>query len=105
MLQSFSNVRDPFIVFDSLVTVDQGNQDIGEQASDIKSNQTQDEVVLLLGDKQGLASLLISVIAADHMAFLLIRVGVARYEGLLLVALLVHGGSCCEYRRTRLRNT
>lgn len=95
MLQSLPDVWYPFIILDALVTVDQGDQDVGKQASNVECNESQDEVMLLLGDEQSLASLLISMIAADHRAFLVARIVLAPYEGLLLTAVLIHSGKCC----------
>lgn len=64
MLESCSNVWDPLVIPDSLVAVDKSDKDVGEQASDIESDEAQDEVVLLLGDKQCLTPLPTSAVSA-----------------------------------------
>lgn len=51
MLQRLANFWNPLIILDPLITVDQGDQNISEQARYIQGDQGQDEIVLLLGDE------------------------------------------------------
>lgn len=90
--------RDPCIVLDSAVAVDQSDEDVGEQARHVEGDQGQDEVVLLPGDEQAPTSFPLPVICAGLVwAVLLVQAALAVEEWLLLAG-LVHGWKGCRLK-------
>lgn len=97
-LQGLVDGGDPCIVLDPAVAVDQGDEDVGEQARDVEGDQGQHQVVFLLGDEQVPASSPPPFIRADFAwAVLLVQAALAVEEGLLLAG-LVHRWEGCSLR-------
>lgn len=91
-LQGLADIWDPLIIFNPAVTVDQGDEDVGEQAGDIEGNQGQDEIVLLLRHEQVLALSLALAVCGGLCIGLASLTGIvpAREERLLIVILRLH---------------
>lgn len=83
--------RDPSVVLDAAIAVDEGDEDVGQQTRDVKSNQGENQIVLLLRLEQSLAPFPSPSVCADLVwAALLVQLAVTGEERLLFAG-LVHG--------------
>lgn len=104
ILQALADLGDPGVVLDPLVAINQCYEDVGQQAGDVEGHQSQNQIVFLLGDEQALTSLALPVVGAHLVrALLLVQVLLVLEQGLLLVALLVHGEKT-RVSQTKLKN-
>lgn len=96
MFEILSDFRDPAVVLDSTIAVDECDKDISQETRDIEGDQSQNQIMLLLGDEQLLALVAMSGVSADFpgalvfLASLQVCVGLTLEEGLFFV-LLIHG--------------
>lgn len=83
------NGRDPCIILDPAVAVDEGDEDVGKQTGDVEGDKGENQVVLLLRDKQSSAPFPSPGVCADlFWAALLVQAALAVEEGLLFAGLV-----------------
>lgn len=96
MLETLPDVWHPFVILDSVIAVNEGDEDIGQKARDIEGNQGKNQIVFLLGNQQVLAGATVPSVSAGFFFALILLigtlngVGLVLEQGLLFVALVVH---------------
>lgn len=84
MLEALANLRNPGVIFDPLITVNQSDEDIRKKAGNIEGDEGENQVMLLFRNEQVLASTTMPSVSADFLFALVLFLVI-----LILILILV----------------